>query len=134
MTQLRVVVVVNWKRGSVYGITTDNEEARRWTRELCDQERDGLAASMTVALVDLPAGDDVVQLRSALNEAADVAHVQAIELGTAEGALEWQRGKLRKAETIAIDALDRRIPPVDALMQIRDVLAPGKVVKPGASR
>jgi hypothetical protein len=53
--QLRVVVVVNWKRGSVYGLTTDNEEARRWTRELCDQERDGLAASMTVGLVDIPA-------------------------------------------------------------------------------
>lgn len=53
--KIRVVVVVNWRRGTVYGMTTDNAQAQRWTRELVAQyDGDPRAASMTVDLVDCP--------------------------------------------------------------------------------
>lgn len=50
---VRVVVVVDWRRQTVHGITCDNTEARQWTRELIDKyDGDNLAASMFVSLVD----------------------------------------------------------------------------------
>ncbi|MDG4792120.1 hypothetical protein O7626_40610 [Micromonospora sp. WMMD1102] len=54
---VRVLVVVNWRRGTVHGITCDQEQSQRWVRELIDRYGDPLAATQTVDLVfpaDLP--------------------------------------------------------------------------------
>lgn len=52
----RIVVVVNRRRGSVHGMTADNAEAQRWTRELIDSYRDELAATQYVGLVKVGPG------------------------------------------------------------------------------
>lgn len=49
---LRVVVVVDWRRQRVHGLTTDNAKAQQWTREIiAKHDGDPLAATMTVGLV-----------------------------------------------------------------------------------
>lgn len=49
---VRVVVVVDWKRGRVYDVTTDDEAAQEEVRGIvAEHDGDQLAASMTVALV-----------------------------------------------------------------------------------
>lgn len=51
---VRVVVVVNWERGSVHGVTTSIEEAQGWARALLSQyPHNPVAATMTAALVRL---------------------------------------------------------------------------------
>lgn len=52
MAQVRVVVVVNWKRQRVHGMTTDDAKAREWVLEIVNKYRDPLAATMTVDLVE----------------------------------------------------------------------------------
>lgn len=54
--KLRVVAVVNWRSQRVHGITSDQEEAKQWVREICDKYGDPLAAGQCVDVVDLPAG------------------------------------------------------------------------------
>lgn len=57
MNQVRVVVVVDWRRQRVHGLTTDNAAAQQWTREIiAKHDGDPLAATMTVGLVDQPSG------------------------------------------------------------------------------
>lgn len=53
---VRVIVVVNWRRGRVHGITCDQELAQRWARQLVARYGDPLAASLTVDLVYPPTG------------------------------------------------------------------------------
>ncbi|MCG5464326.1 hypothetical protein MED01_002492 [Micromonospora sp. MED01] len=50
---VRVVVVVDWTRQRVHGLTCDNTEAQQWAREIVAKHNgDPLAATMTVGLVD----------------------------------------------------------------------------------
>jgi hypothetical protein len=49
---VRVLVVLDKRRGTVHGITCDQDEAQRWTRALIAKAGgDNLAATMTVGLV-----------------------------------------------------------------------------------
>ena len=49
---VRVLVVVNWRRGRVHGITCDQATAQQWTRQLVARyDGDPLAATLTVDLV-----------------------------------------------------------------------------------
>ncbi len=55
--RVRVVVVVDSRRGTVHGMTTDNEEAARWCRELAERHDDmHLAACQFVDVI--PVRDD----------------------------------------------------------------------------
>lgn len=50
---VRVVVVVDWTRQRVHGLTCDNAEARQWARDIvANHGGNPLAATMTVSLVD----------------------------------------------------------------------------------
>lgn len=50
----RVVVVVDWRRQRVHGITCDNAEAQQCHRQIVDRHGGGpLAATQTVGLVYL---------------------------------------------------------------------------------
>jgi hypothetical protein len=52
---VRVVVVVNWRRQRVHGLTSSDTEAQRWTRDIVAKHNgDPLAATMTVGLVAPP--------------------------------------------------------------------------------
>lgn len=59
--QVRVFVVLDKRRGTVHGITCDQDKAQRWTRALIAKAGgDNLAATMTVGLVT-PNGPESVQ-------------------------------------------------------------------------
>jgi hypothetical protein len=52
-TSARVIVVVDWRRQRVHGLTTDQAEAKRWCRDVVNRHGgDPLAATMTAGLVD----------------------------------------------------------------------------------
>ena len=49
---VRVIVVVNWRRERVHGITCEQEQAQRWILELVAKyDGDPLAATQTAGLV-----------------------------------------------------------------------------------
>lgn len=50
---VRVVVVVDWTRQRVHGLTCDDGEAQQWARAIVAKHNgDPLAATMTVGVVD----------------------------------------------------------------------------------
>lgn len=51
---VRIVTVVNWRRGSVHGSTRDDSKAQQWVRDICEQTADPVGATMTVDLIEIP--------------------------------------------------------------------------------
>lgn len=57
-SRIRVVAVLDTRRGKVVGLTCDNAEAQQWVRDVVTvHDGDPLAATMTVDLVTLPRGE-----------------------------------------------------------------------------
>ncbi len=49
---VRVIVVVDWRRQRVHGITTNQIQAQRWTREIAERYGDDhTSATMTADVV-----------------------------------------------------------------------------------
>lgn len=95
--QFAVTVVVNWRRGSVYGATSDRHEARQWVRALTDESVASWAElRRPVPPIDMPelavtATTDVVTVPDAV-----VAEIEAAALRRAgHAAIEWVDGALR---------------------------------------
>ena len=57
-SDVRVFAVVNWRRGSVHGVTCDQGQAQAWVREIAaEYGGDPDAATMTVDMVTPPGGE-----------------------------------------------------------------------------